>query len=119
MSHSEFNSRGSSSLGSSSSEFSDRSSSPPPIVAFDKGSHGGISGQPSGREVGQRFYDLSNSSRSDNKASVSNSVEVAFCCRGIFCCLTVADLERIKEKYQLVDGFSLAVLFGDAHYSQL
>ena len=95
ISHSEeFNSRELSSSG-----FSDRSPYPPSAIATDRGSCGKIPYQPSGREVGQHFYELFDSSRSNSEASVSGFVEVAFCSRGISCCLTVADLERIRGKY--------------------
>ena len=50
---------------------------------------------------------------------MSGSIEVAFCSRGISCCLTVADLERIRGKYQLSDDFSQVVPSRDAHDCQL
>ena len=49
---------------------------------------------------------------------MSGSVEVAFCSRGISSCLIVVDLERIRERYLLPNGFSLAVHFGDASRRQ-
>ena len=61
---------------------------------------------------------LFDSSGSDNKGSVSSCVEVVFCGQGVANSLFVSNLERIREKYQLPDSFSLVVLFGDAHHRQ-
>ena len=70
------------------------------------------------REVGQHSYELADTSRLDNEASVSNATEEAFCSQGIHNDLIVVDLERIRGKYQLPPSFSLAILFGDAHNRQ-
>ena len=49
---------------------------------------------------------------------MSGSVEVDFCSRGIFCSLTASDLERIRCRYRLLEGFSLSVPSGEAHSRQ-
>ena len=104
---------GSSSRESSSSESSSSSSSL--ATTSDRGSHGEIAGQPPGGEVSQYYYKLLDPSRLDDEASVSGSFKVDFCSRGIPCRLSVSDLERIRERYQFPDDFSLVVPSGDAH----
>ena len=62
---------------------------------------------------------MSNSSRLNSEVSVSYSAGLVFCCQGIYNGLIVFDLERIRGRYPLSDGFSLAVPSRDAHCRQL
>ena len=49
---------------------------------------------------------------------MSGSVEVIFCSRGIFCNLIVPNLERIRCRYRLLEGFSLSVPSREGHNCQ-
>ena len=70
------------------------------------------------REVDQHLYKLSKPSESDSEASVPSVTKEAFCSQGINNGLIVVDLDRIRGKYRLPPGFSLAIPSGDAHSRQ-
>ena len=60
------------------SSSSDGSLPPPSFTPFDRGSRGRVPDQPSGGEVGQRFYKIFESSRFDSEGSVSGSAGPVF-----------------------------------------
>ena len=66
---------------------------------FDWGSRGRVPDQSFGGEVGQRFYENSDSSGSDSEASISGAADPVFYCYGIYSSLIVSDLERIRGRY--------------------
>ena len=64
---------------------------------------------------GQRYYVLSESSRSDSDASISGTPDPIFTSQGTFNSLFVFDLDRIRRRYDLSADSSLAEPSGEAH----
>ena len=92
------------------------SSSPiPSTFPFNRNNLGRIPGQPSGGDGGQHYFKIFDSSWSQGEAAYASTLEVSFCCRGLVSNLRMADLDRIRGRYEFPDGFSLAVPTEDAH----
>ena len=70
-------------------------------------------------EVGQYYYKVQKTSGLGNGASYSDTPDPSFYCQGIFSSLLVANLDRIRRRYEFPDGFSLVVSSGDAYVYQL
>ena len=66
-------------------------------------------------EVCQHYYEVLDPSGLDSEASVSGIPDPTFCSQEIFSSLLVSNLERIRRRYELHNGFSLIVPSGDIH----
>ena len=86
-----------------------------------RNSEGRLSDLVLGEDGGQRYYEVSESSGSGSEESVSSRTNPDFSCRGISSSLLVYNLVRIRKRYNLPDGFSLAVprVPSDACFRQL
>ena len=54
----------------------------------------------------------------ESEASVSGISDPSFCCSCIFNSLLVTDLDRIRRRYEFLDGFSLTVPSRGAYIRQ-